>query len=215
MSPVSRRKRNALIFAGVLLVIAVAMTWAIRRVGLWLVVQDSLEPAQTIVVLSGRMPVRALEAAELYKQGYAVQVWVTRPVSPAEELQQMGIYYVGEEFYSQKVLIHLGVPADAIRVLEKPAGNTEEEVLQIAEELRREGGRRVILVTSKPHTRRVKAIWRARVGESPRALVRYASADSYDGAHWWRHTRDALDVVRELLGLANTWAGFPLRPAGP
>jgi len=43
-------------------------------------------------------------------------------------------------------------------------------------------------------------------------MVRFASHDGYDGAHWWRHTSDALDVVRELLGLANAWAGFPVQP---
>jgi len=126
----------------------------------------------------------------------------------------MDIPYLGEESYSQKILIHLGVPADAIHILEKPVVNTEQEVLEIAAELRRGEGRKVIVVTSKPHTRRVKAIWKARVGASPPALVRYASGDDYDGAHWWRRTHDALAVVREVLGLANAWAGFPVRPAG-
>jgi uncharacterized SAM-binding protein YcdF (DUF218 family) len=209
-----RRLRRILIVTAMLAVLAGGATWAFCHVGQWLVVEDQLEPAQAIVVLSGRMPSRAREAAEIYRQGFAAQVWVTRPVGPAEELQQMDIFYLGEEFYSQKILIHLGVPADAIHILEKPVVNTEEEVLEIAAELRRGEGRKVIVVTSKPHTRRVKAIWKARVGESPRALVRNASGDDYDGAHWWRRTHDALDVVREILGLANAWAGFPMRPAG-
>jgi len=186
--------------------------WAIRGVGQWLVVQDALEPAQAIVVLSGRMPVRAREAAEIYRQGFAAQIWITRPASPEEELRQMGIGFVGEEFYNQRVLIQLGVPTDAIRVLDKPVINTEQEVLEISDALRQEGGSKVIVVTTKPHTRRVKAIWKRLVGNSPRLMVRFASQDGYDGAHWWRHTSDALDVVRELLGLANAWAGFPVQP---
>ena len=205
--------RRTLMIAAVVAVLAGMAAWGFRRVGRWLVVEDGLEPAQAIVVLSGRMPTRAREAAELYHQGHAAQVWVTRPASPAEELKQMDIAYVGEEFYNEKVLLHLGVPSDAIRVLEKPVSNTEEEVLEIYEELRQEGGQKVIVVTSKPHTRRVKAIWKARVGESPRLMIRYASDDRYDPDHWWRHTADALDVVREVLGLANAWAGFPVRPA--
>lgn len=212
MTPGKHRLRRALIVAAVLVVFAGALTWGVRRVGRWLVVEDNLEPAQAIVVLSGRMPVRALEAAELYRQGFAAQVWVMRPEGPAEELQKMGIDYVGEDFYNEKVLIYLGVPADAIRVL-GPIVNTQEEILRIAEELRREESRKVIIVTSKPHTRRVKAIWKALIGENPRLLVHPAPTDPYDGAHWWRHSSDALDVVRELLGLANVWAGFPARPA--
>ncbi len=212
MSGWTPRLRRILIVTAVLAVLAGA-TWAFRSVGQWLVVEDPLESAQAIVVFSGGMPVRAREAAEIYRQGFAAQVWVTRPAGPAEELQQMDIFYLGEEFYTQKALLYLGVPADAIRILEKPAVNTEEEVLQIARELRREEGRKVIAVTSKPHTRRLKAVWKAKVGENPRMLVRYASGDHYDGTHWWRQTHDALDVVREVLGLANVWAGFPVRPA--
>jgi len=211
MTPGSRGWRRAWIAAAVLVVIMPA-AWAIRGVGQWLVVQDALEPAQAIVVLSGRMPVRAREAAEIYRQGFASQVWITRPASPEEELRQMGIGFVGEEFYNQRVLIQLGVPTDAIRVLDKPVINTEQEVLEISDALRQEGGSKVIVVTTKPHTRRVKAIWKRLVGNSPRLMVRFASQDGYDGAHWWRHTSDALDVVRELLGLANAWAGFPVQP---
>ena len=205
--------RRALIVLAVLAVLAGGAAWAFRQLGRWLVVQDALEPARAIVVLSGSMPVRARQAAAIYHQDFAAEVWVMRPLSAAEELKEMGIFYVGEEFYNQKVLIHLGVPSDAIRVLEKPVLNTEDEVRQISEQLQSEGGQKVIVVTSKPHTRRVKTIWKALVGESPRVLVRYAADDDFDAAHWWRSTREALDVVREVLGLVNAWSGFPVRPA--
>jgi len=182
-------------------------------VGSWLVVQDQLEPAPVIVVLSGRLPERAREAAAIYGQGFASEVWISRPTSPAEELEKMGIAYVGEEFYSARVLMKLGVPSDAIRVLDRPAGNTLEEVEEIAAELKRAGDKKVIVVTTKAHTRRVRFIWHKRVGDSPRAIVRFARDDPYDGSRWWRTTAGALDVVREVLGLANAWAGFPVRPA--
>jgi len=70
----------------------------------------------------------------------------------------------------------------------------------------------VIIVTSKPHTRRVRMIWNRRVGDDPRAIIRYVSDDSFDPARWWRNTGDALDVVREVLGIVNALAGFPLHP---
>lgn len=215
MAGFSRKLRHAAIVLLVLAVVAGGGVWAFRHVGTWLVVQDPLEPAHAIVVLSGRMPLRALQAAEIYRQGYAAQVWITRPVSPAEQLEQMHINFVGEEFYNEKVLMAQGVPRDAIRVLERPTSNTEDEVEAIAAALRRAGGSKAILVTSMPHTRRVKTIWKALVGEAPRAIVRYAPQDEYDGAHWWRNTQDAYDVAREVLGLANAWAGFPSRPVKP
>jgi uncharacterized SAM-binding protein YcdF (DUF218 family) len=110
-------------------------------------------------------------------------------------------------------LIAQGVPLDAIRILDHPDENTEAEVRQIAEDLHKLEFHSVIIVTSKPHTRRVRTIWRKLVGTEPSMIVHYSPDDSYDGAHWWRHTRDALDVVRETLGLLNAWAGFPLRPS--
>ncbi len=215
MAGFSRKLRRAAIVLLVLAVLAGGGVWTFRHVGTWLVVQDPLEPAHAIVVLSGRMPLRALQAAEIYRQGYAAQVWITRPVSPAEQLEQMHINFVGEEFYNEKVLMAQGVPRDAIRVLERPTTNTEDEVEAIAAALRRAGGNKAILVTSMPHTRRVKTIWKALVGEAPRAIVRYAPQDEYDGAHWWRNTHDAYDVAREVLGLGNAWAGFPSRPVKP
>lgn len=184
---------------------------AFYGVGRWLVVEDPLEPAHAIVVLSGRLPERAMEAARLYRQNYSAQVWVSQPASPAEELAKLNIYYVGEDFYNQKVLLAEGVPTDAIRVLEKPAANTEQEVEEIVADLQRDGADRVIIVTSKAHTRRVRAIWNRKAGGGLKLIVRYAGNDPFDGAHWWRHTEDALDVLREVLGLLNAWADFPLQ----
>lgn len=210
--PKRRSLRPSILTLALAVALAGGVLWVLARLGSWLIVEDGLEPAHAVVVLSGHMPLGAREAAKLYGQGFAARVWVTHPASPAEELDHMHIDYVGEEFYNQRVLMYLGVPADAIRVLEKPILNTDDEVRVVADELRREEGGKVILVTSKAHTRRVKAIWEVRIGRNPRALVRSASEDRYDGAHWWRNTNDALEATREVMGLANVWAGFPLRP---
>ena len=183
-----------------------------RQAGAWLTVQDPLAPANAIVVLSGSMPSRAREAARIYQQSFSAQVWISPGLPPARELEALGIAYVGESFYNQRVLMALGVPSNAIRILETSAANTEEEVREIARECRQEGAHNVILVTSKAHTRRVRFIWHRLVGNDPELLVRYTSDDPFDAAHWWRTTSDALVVVRELLGLANASLGFPSRP---
>ena len=64
-------------------------------VGRWLVVDDPLDKAQAIAVLSGRIPMRAKEAARLYNAAYAPQVWLTRANEPAASLQEMHIAYLG------------------------------------------------------------------------------------------------------------------------
>jgi len=207
------RKRRWLILGGILIVLAGAAVTVLFTIGRWLVVEDPLVHADAIVILSGRLPERAVEAARIYQAGYADQVWISPPISPVEELKAMNISYLGEDFYNEKVLMAQGVPPDSIRILERPDANTEAEVRQIAEDLRSLDFHSVIIVTSKAHTRRVRTIWRKLVGYEPRMSVRYAHDDAYDGAHWWRHTQDGLDVVRETLGLFNAWADFPLRPS--
>jgi len=186
----------------------------VGTVGYWLVVADPLENAQAIVVLSGDVPFRAMEAASIYRNGRAPEVWITRAIRPLREaaLAKLGIQFVRGETYNKQVLQKLGVPADAIRLLNKGVRNTEEEVQLIAQELKRAGGERVIIVTSKAHTRRVRAIWGALVGDTPEVIVRYAREDPFDAARWWRNTKDALAVSREVFGMMNVWAGFPVRP---
>ena len=205
--------RRRLIFGGIFILLLAAGATVFFGIGKWLVVQDPLGHADVIVILSGRLPERAIEAARLYQAGYAQQVWVSPSTSPAEELKAMNIFYLGEDFYNEKVLIAKGVPADSIRVLDMPSANTEMEVRQISQTMRSENYHQVIIVTSKAHTRRVRTIWNKLVGSDQHAIVRFANGDPYDGAHWWRHTHDGLDVVRETLGLLNAWAGFPLRPS--
>jgi uncharacterized SAM-binding protein YcdF (DUF218 family) len=210
----SRWLRYVVILASVVAWIAVLIPSAASAVARWLVVADRLEPAQAIVVLSGHVPFRAVWAATLYKEGLSSEVWVSRPVRTAEEraMRGLGLDVSTEEERNQRVLERLGVPAGAIRILDTGVLNTMEEVEVIAREVRRVGGERVIVVTSGAHTRRVKATWRARVGDAPQLIVQHPIEEPFDPERWWRRTRDALDVSREVFGLMNVWAGFPVRP---
>ena len=68
------RLKIALVAIIVLLLLAFLF---LRYVGRWLVVEDPLEKAQAIAVLSGGLPERALAAAQIYHAGFASQVWLT------------------------------------------------------------------------------------------------------------------------------------------
>jgi len=183
------------------------------HVGRWLIAEDPLQNAAAIVVLSGRMPDRALEAAKVYKQGRAPQVWLTHSTEPGATLAKLSVPYQGEDVYDKLILIHEGIPESAIHVLEPPIINTADEMTTIGQALASASPRRVILVTSKVHTRRARILWKRLSAANEEAIVHGVSDDSFDADHWWRTTSDALDVVREVLGLLNAWAGLPLRPA--
>jgi uncharacterized SAM-binding protein YcdF (DUF218 family) len=202
------------IFLFLLLFAVFALTvYAFLHAGLWLVREDPAQNAQAVAVLSGGLPDRALWAAAVYRAGLAKEVWITRPMEPRAAMRRLDLPYSGEEDYSRMVLIAKGVPPEKIRILAPEINNTAEELNAVFAELQSQPGAKVVIVTSKVHTRRVRAIWNvvSRGTMPSRLLVRAASDDRFDAEHWWRTTNDALSVVREYLGLLNAWAGFPLR----
>lgn len=186
--------------------------FALRGAGRWLVREDALRPADVIVVLSGAMPERAEEAARIFDLGYARKVWITHPENPSRALAAMSIHFVAEDDYSREVLIHEGVPDANIEILPDTIIDTEQEVDEIVRQMRRDGITTAIIVTSPPHTRRVRVLWRDLAPRNLHVVVRAAYEDRFDAGHWWRDTHDSLAVSREVLGLLNAWAGLPVRP---
>jgi uncharacterized SAM-binding protein YcdF (DUF218 family) len=211
-SPSAQKRNLRAISAVILLVLFIAAILVFRGVGNWLVREDPLMHADALVVLSGGLPYRAEAAAHYFESGYASEVWLTRPEGPSDQMRELGVQYVSEEDYDRQILIHLQVPEKSVRILPNTVIDTEQEVEEIARELRKEGKSSVIIVTSPEHTRRVRALWKKLAGEDLKAVVRAAREDPFDADHWWRDTRDALSVVREVLGLMNVWAGLPIRP---
>src|SRR5262249_13897123 len=192
--------------------------YAFLHAGSWLVREDPLEKSQAIVVLSGGLPDRALAAARVYREGYAPEVWLTQPLQPKTAMRELRLPYAGEEEYSRMVLIEKGVPTAKIVFLEPHILSTADELHVVADALDRQTGQQsapiAIVVTSKAHTRRVRAIWdKISTRHHGRLLIRAAPEDSFDAAHWWRATNDAFTVIREYFGLLNAWAGLPLSHA--
>ena len=207
---VARKPRLWLSIIGSLLFLVLL---AFLGLGRWLDKEDPPQKAAAIAVLSGRMPSRALEAARLYNQGYAPQIWLSYSVEPGAALEKYSVPYAGEEFYDRLLLLHQGVPDSAIHILAPPVVNTADEMRTFGQALRKENLHRIILVTSRVHTRRTAALWKRLSAKDGEAIVRGSPGDGYDPMLWWRNTGDALDVVREVLGLLNVWAGLPLQPA--
>jgi uncharacterized SAM-binding protein YcdF (DUF218 family) len=183
--------------------------------GAWLVTADHLETAGAIVVLGGEVPFRAMEAARIYHQGLAPTVWLTQGAPHDDDLAlaRLGLNTTPQYVHSEEVLKRLGVPSAAIQILPQPVRNTAEEVRCIAQAAAVCNIRKVILVTSKYHTRRVKILWRALTPSKIEAIVRYDN-DPFDPLHWWRKTGDAMAVSREIFGIANAWVGFPIKSEG-
>lgn len=184
--------------------------FSLPLLGNWLVREDPIHRVDAIAVLSGSFPQRAEEAAELYRGGYAPEIWLTRPVKRSI-LNQFGEpVHSSEEMRNFELLRFLGVPRRAIHVLETPIVNTADEMNAIDSGLKETGNSSVIIVTNKAHTRRVFSLWdKYHFGEGE-VLVHAVSDDSFVPSHWWKSRSSRSQGIHELLGMLDLWAGLPV-----
>jgi uncharacterized SAM-binding protein YcdF (DUF218 family) len=167
-----------------------------------------------MVVLGGYLPYRAMEAAEIYGQGWAPEIWLTQYAQNAEEaiLAKLGIEVTPECVFSRQVLQKLGVPEAAILEIEPACADTADEIRTAVQQAQsRTNKDPIILITSKCHARRVKVIWKSLMGTTRPAIVRYSEQDPFSPDRWFLNTRDASRVAHEFFGLLNAWCGFPIR----
>lgn len=103
--------------------------------------------------------------------------------------------------------------SDAIKLVPGSVNNTAAEIAAVARFAQTGSTEEpVILVTSKSHTRRVRVIWDALTQGRQQVIVRYAESDPYDGRGWWHTTTDVFTTGREVFGILNARAGFPISP---
>jgi len=193
---------------GVAVALAAVAVAAILAAGRVLVVADPLPPrADAIVVLAGSVPDRALEAADLYGTGRAPRVVVTRERLPRGQaaLRARGVRLPEEDELTVTALRQLGVPPTAILLLRRRAVSTESEARTIARWACRQGVRRLVVVTSRAHTRRARLILRQALGKGIELALRPSRSDAFTAARWWRVRRDAKLVLSEYEKLANYW----------
>jgi uncharacterized SAM-binding protein YcdF (DUF218 family) len=208
--PFFSRRRIALAFALVFPALLVTAIYIVINAGNWLVREDPPEKGYAVVVLTGGLPERALSAAQIFRSGYAREVWLTQPMQPGTAMEELKLPYAGEQEYSRMVLIAKGVPPTNIVILRNKISNTEDELREVARQMDAHPGSVVTVITSGTHTRRVHTLWNHIGNPRGRIVVRATPEDYFDREHWWRTTNGALSVVREYLGLFNAWAGLPL-----
>lgn len=205
-----RRFLSVLAVVLVALVLAVALHGPLLRwVGGWLRVEDRLEPADAIVVLAGGTPSRELRAAALWKEGWAPRVIISRPFQRADldELIALGVRPLDLQAEARAVLEKSGVPADRIIAIPIVSRTTEPELALVRDAARRQRYRRVILVTSPQHTRRVRLVWRQQAHGDPAGIV-VATPEDFPFDDWWRRRRAAESVLHEYLGLLAITLGI-------
>jgi hypothetical protein len=73
------------------------------------------------------------------------------------------------------------------------------------------GSQSVIVVTDKPHTRRVHTLWKEFDADRGNAIVHGVSDGSYNPSRWWKTAGSTTQVLHEVLGMINASAGLPVQ----
>ena len=191
---------------GVTVVLAALAAVALLGAGRLLVVADPLPPrADAIVILAGSVPDRTLEAADLYRAGLAPRVVVTRERLPRGQatLRARGVRLPESDELTVTALHELGVPPGAIVVLRRRAASTESEARTIARWACAHRLRRLIVVTSRAHSRRARLILRQALGAGIALAMRPSRYDAFAAARWWHVRRDAKLTLSEYEKLTN------------
>jgi uncharacterized SAM-binding protein YcdF (DUF218 family) len=200
----------AIVFVSVALMIFAP--FGLRSLGQWLVVGEPLVEADAVFVHSGHTPFRAMEGAELYRRGLAREVWIVPAVPSAADdmLVKLGVERKRGWQTNSEVLAVLEVPASSVRRLDVEVKTTRDEIRAVIAEMKRLGIERVILVTSKQHSRRVRELWRTYSDGSLEALTHPSSDDPFRPDDWWKDMDQAQAVLHELVALVDLWLGSPI-----
>ena len=182
--------------------------WSAGRL---LVSIDPLQKADAIFVLGGSRADRALEAVELYREGYApLIVMSSGGTEPAQRLlESQGIHVPTEVETMRDVMVtRLGVPATAVHLLTKETDNTAAEASAIGAMAKAGRWTRLIAITDRSSTRRAGFALRRALGAGVAVVSRCSRYDTYDPALWWRHRASIRATIAELPKLISYWFGL-------
>ena len=192
------RARLIAFSAAAVLALWLAAGLYLPRLGAFLIADQAPRPAAAIVVLSGSFPDRILEAVDLYNAGYAPEIVLCREPENAgfRELRERGVDLPRIFENNRLVALQLGVPDEAITVVDRPAGSTFSEARVALRYLLAKGSDSMLLVTSKFHTRRAGAIYRHLAEGRIEVITRPTRYGGFDPDRWWR---DRMSVRRLLI----------------
>ena len=214
--PIWRRiLRAAVLAVSTAAVILAAAYWQraaiLGWIGRQLIHEDPLRAASAIVVLSGGVPAREIEAADLYREGIAPIILLPHDPenSAAARLRERGVTMETALELRLRILRSLGVPNEAVVVLDPEVPSTDREAEVVAAYAASHRLQSLVVVTSGFHAGRVKFVYKRLFDRRQVPVaVRRSRADNNRPETWW-HTRvglrDGLIEWQKLLLYRFRW----------
>lgn len=191
----------AVCFMGVL-----GMIWITPRLGSFLVMDQPPVKADAVVVLytGSEYYSRLVEAADLYKKGFVGKVVINgnRKAEILKELEKRGFQHRCPWYADYAGLLNfLGVPeADIIHISGEDVYDTVSEAKLVGRELLKQKTTRILITTSKTHTRRALFIWKQVYKGKLKITMVSAKTDPFDEKGWWKYGRQIRWVLSEYGG---------------
>jgi uncharacterized SAM-binding protein YcdF (DUF218 family) len=171
----------------------------------WLLQADEPQSADAIVILAGDAR-RTRHAADLFRQGLAPRVLISRPVRTAREkvFDDLHIPLPRAEQLDSEVLQKTGVPAANIAFFGEGSVSTFDEALAL-QRLFAGKSPRLLVVTSPYHVRRARMILADTLPDAQMRVV----ATPYEEfpERWWTSQDAARDLLLETAKLSFYLAG--------
>ena len=188
---IDRRARRRWWAAALMLIAAllVALMVLLAHAGKMMVI-DSPQPSDVIVLLAGETDSRPARALELLDQGYAPRLLIDVPVD--DRIFGFTIEQLAEHYeHSRPEAARLGIcPIVGL--------STREESHDVERCLAKEQGTRILIVTSDYHTHRALSIFRHEIrGKTFSIAAAYDSTQF--GTRWWTHRQWAKTWFDEWL----------------
>jgi uncharacterized SAM-binding protein YcdF (DUF218 family) len=176
----------------------------LMAVGDFLVVQDHLQPADVIHVIAGADD-RTNYAIQLYKQGYANQLFFTGGWCRFHNL------YHGQ--HGRELALEQGVPPEAIVIDDSQVTSTYSEAARLKEFIAQSQVqiRSVIVVSDAYHMRRARWTYQRLLADEIRVQMAPVPFESSPyQRRWWTDEASRAYVKNEYLKMAYYYARYQL-----
>jgi uncharacterized SAM-binding protein YcdF (DUF218 family) len=196
------------VFLSVLLVIFLLLLFSLPSLGNFLVVEDTPQSVDAIIVLMGSGPDRMMGAVDIYKLGYSDKIIMVRNMVSGYDLAaELGVVIPHAVDIAKDVAVQLGVPDECIEILPGDALSTGDEAVIVREHLKKKShANSLMIVTSKYHSRRSKVLFVKAMKSLDREIkiISYPTKyDNFNATQWWKNREDMKLGVLEYFKLLN------------
>lgn len=163
--------------------------------------EDTPQKAEAIVVLNGGVPIRILEAVDLYNSGFGeiIIFCKTTESSDYKKLKEFNIFYPVEHDINKQIAEEFDIPSSNIYMVNKKVNSTYGELESVKDFLIDNDIKKIIIVTSKFHTLRTRMIANKVFNREIDFMVIGTKYDGYKPNTWWKNRNATRNTISEYL----------------